>query len=201
MPNIMIHEQVAYNIAKHHKELNTKNFYLGALAPDAVNVNGFAPKEARWTSHLRDSNLKTWRQNIITYYYQEQNNYPSDFLTGYLIHILTDIIFDDYFYKEVTDKIKEAMKVEDPHPLLLDYMKIYAFKNKDSQFFREIKEKLKDPNYYSIRNISKDLLKEWTIKSLKIEKQTNNINPYITNELIENLSTQVLKEYNNIKRN
>ena len=45
MPNIFIHEKVAYNLAKENKYLDTPNFYLGVLAPDAVNLNGFAPKE------------------------------------------------------------------------------------------------------------------------------------------------------------
>ena len=67
MPNIMIHEKVAYNIAQKHKNLDTPNFYLGALAPDAVNLNGFASKEKRWTSHLRDKDLKVWRKNIIEF--------------------------------------------------------------------------------------------------------------------------------------
>ena len=68
MPNIFIHEKVAYNIAKENKYLDTPNFYLGVMAPDAVNLNGFAPKEERWTSHLRDKKLSTWRQNIIDFY-------------------------------------------------------------------------------------------------------------------------------------
>lgn len=33
MPNIMIHEKVAYTIAKQIKDLDTKEFYLGALSP------------------------------------------------------------------------------------------------------------------------------------------------------------------------
>ena len=44
MPNIIIHEKVAYNISKKYKSLANAEFYLGALAPDAVNLNGFAPK-------------------------------------------------------------------------------------------------------------------------------------------------------------
>ena len=73
MPNIMIHEKVAYTIAKQIKDLDTKEFYLGALSPDAVNVNGFASKEERWTSHIRDKDLNmrsTVHDTVMTELYK-----------------------------------------------------------------------------------------------------------------------------------
>ena len=42
MPTTGIHEEVAYLIANKYKKLDTSNFYLGAIAPDAVNINGLA---------------------------------------------------------------------------------------------------------------------------------------------------------------
>ena len=54
MPNIRIHEEVAFIYANKYKEYDNKEFYLGVLAPDSVNVEGFAAKIERWTSHQRD---------------------------------------------------------------------------------------------------------------------------------------------------
>ncbi len=199
MPNIMIHEKVAYNIAKKYKALDTTDFYLGALAPDAVNVNGFAPKEERWTSHCRDKNLNTWRSNIINFYKSEQVNYNHAFLTGYLIHILTDIIFDDYFYLDVTSKIKkDNSNIEDPHPLFLKCMDEYAKENMTAPFFLEIKEKLQNPIYYNILNITEDKLKNWTEKKLTEKITTSVVNKYVDDTLITELTSKVIAEYEKI---
>lgn len=199
MPNIFIHEKVAYNIAKENKYLDTPNFYLGVLAPDAVNLNGFAPKEERWTSHLRDKNLSTWRQNIISFYNKEKNNYDTKFLSGYLIHILTDIIFDDYFYDGVIDLIKKDYKdIEDAHPILRKSMDEYAIENKNDKIVEYIKNELAKANYISIRNISKEQLLSWSKKQLNYNEKSTNINPYITDDLIEKMTIQVSKEYFNI---
>lgn len=196
MPNIFIHEKVAYNIAKENKYLDTPNFYLGVLAPDAVNLNGFAPKEERWTSHLRDKNLSTWRQNIIDFYNKEKSNYASYFLDGYLIHILTDIIFDDHFYSNVIDLIKKDHKdIEDAHPLLLKSMNDYAIVNKDDKLVGHIKEKLNNADSLNIRNISKEQLLSWSKKQLNYNESSSITNPYITDDLIEKITTQVSKEY------
>ena len=196
MPNIFIHEKVAYNIAKENKYLDTPNFYLGVLTPDAVNLNGFAPKEERWTSHLRDKNLSTWRQNIIDFYNKEKSNYASYFLDGYLIHILTDIIFDDYFYSNVIDLIKKDHKdIEDAHPLLLKSMNDYAIVNKDDKLIGYIKEKLNNADSLNIRNISKEQLLSWSKKQLNYNESSSITNPYITDDLIEKITTQVSKEY------
>ena len=199
MPNIFIHEKVAYNIAKENKYLDTPNFYLGVLAPDAVNLNGFAPKEERWASHLRDKNLSTWRQNIIDFYNKENSNYASYFLDGYLIHILTDIIFDDYFYDGVIGLIKKDYKdIEDAHPILRKSMDEYAIENKNDKIVEYIKNELAKANYISIRNISKEQLLSWSKKQLNYNEKSTNINPYITDDLIEKITTQVSKEYFNI---
>ncbi len=202
MPNIFIHEKVAYNIAKENKYLDTPNFYLGVLAPDAVNLNGFASKEERWTSHLRDKNLSTWRQNIISFYNKEKNNYDSTFLSGYLIHILTDIIFDDYFYADVIDLIKKDYKdIEDAHPILIKSMDEYAIGNKNDKIVEYIKNELAKANYISIRNVSKEQLLSWSKKQLKYNESSKNVNPYITDNLIKKMTIQVSKEYFDIVNN
>lgn len=198
MPNIFIHEKVAYNIAKENKYLDTPNFYLGVLAPDAVNLNGFAPKEERWTSHLRDKNLSTWRQNIIDFYNKKKSNYASYFLDGYLIHVLTDIIFDDYFYDDVLSQIiKDYQGIDDPYSLVRESMDEYAIKNKNSEMIKYIKDKLSNATYTDVRNITKEKLLAWSQKQLVYGNYHKTSNAYITDELIEKLTEKVLQEYMN----
>ena len=109
MPTVLIHEEVAYNIAKKYQEHDNKDFYLGALAPDSVNLNGFAPKEVRWTSHLRKENLDEWLEKVKEFYNENKNKYNKYFLLGYVLHIITDIVHDKYFYQNIRNIIKEDM--------------------------------------------------------------------------------------------
>ena len=97
MPNVMIHEEVGYFISK---KINKKSYdyFLGLLAPDAPNTYGFGKKEDRWLAHQRKNDYNEWRNSLKEFYQKEKNNYPQNFLLGYITHILTDIIYDDYFY-------------------------------------------------------------------------------------------------------
>ena len=198
MPNIIIHEKVAYNISKKYKNLANGEFYLGAIAPDAVNLNGFASTEKRWTSHCRAKNLNAWRENITKFYFEQLNNYPNEFLTGYLIHILTDIVFDDYFYSDVTNKIKKDNPTKDPHPILLKCMDEYSRINMNSDFLKEIRLKIKNVIYYNILNISKEDLEAWSKKKLNEEITRTIENKYIDDALIAELTAKVINEYEKI---
>lgn len=188
MPNIMIHEEVGSFISK-RIHINSYEFFLGLLAPDSVNYNGFAEKEIRWTSHQRKKDLQEWKDYLNNFYIREKNNYPKDFIIGYYIHILTDIIYDEFLYAKVKEKIlKDNFKQEEAHEIMGQDMNKYYFPE-----IEEIKEILKsNNNSYDILNINKDLLLKWK------EKQINNFNnknssKYITEDIITILNEEVLK--------
>ena len=189
MPTTMIHEKIAYDLARKYPELDTSDFYLGILAPDTPNLHGFAPKEMRWTAHLRDSDLSIWKDNIKRFY-KETSTYPKNFLIGYCLHIYTDIIVDEKFYLPVTSKIKES----DSHQRYLLDMDYYGHNLKESNFFKEIKSKLEETSSYDIRNISaKDLT---LFKEQFLSKTYPNEEPkYITDELIKEIDSEIEKEY------
>lgn len=94
MPSLLIHLRVAYELKDKLLVENLPQFYLGTIAPDTVNLNGFAEKPIRWKAHLRDKNLDQWEQNISEFYQRQQKKQPKDYLLGYYVHILTDIVFD-----------------------------------------------------------------------------------------------------------
>ena len=197
MPIIAIHEEVASKLAKNDKTLDTKDFYLGALAPDAINLHYTkAPKELRWIAHQRKKDLNDWRQSLKEFYNKEKNNYPKNFLLGYITHILTDIIFDDYFYQDITDTmLKNNILSQETHDLMRKDMEYYAT---NSKYKSVIKENLSNQNtYYDILNISKENLKQFTEKNITTESETIE-SKYITEELLNNLTNRVneeLKEY------
>lgn len=109
MPSTMIHLVIAKNISEKFNVSNLGEFYLGAIAPDTVNLHGKAPKEVRYCAHLRDTNYDEWLKNVFEF--AKKNNelkekYP-DFFNGFLIHILTDIAWD----QTVQPKLFELMKL------------------------------------------------------------------------------------------
>lgn len=189
MPSAIIHEKVGYNIGKKYN-LNSYDYYLGLLAPDAPNLNGFAPKEERWPAHVRRKDLNEWREALLGFYLESKNNYPKDFLLGYYIHILTDIVFDDFFYKKIRKEINmQGNSKEDAHQIMSNDMEEYYFNE-----FDEIKELLKNnETSYSINNISKELLTSWKDKIINAPIKSNK-REFVTEEVVENLAHIVYEE-------
>ncbi len=192
MPTTIIHEIVGRKIANHYKYLDNYNFYLGCTAPDSVNLDGFAPKIDRWTAHLRDADLNVWKNNIISFYKSNKENYDLSFLKGYTTHILTDIIFDEKFYERVTyPMVQINLTGHDAHKYMLEEMNAYGRNNEDYNYTINILNKSNET--YSIRNISKELLYNW--KQKIINQQLPDITPkFITESIVEELYEEVEKE-------
>ena len=163
MPSELIHLKVAYKVQKKIKKLNLNMYYSGILCPDSVNINGFADKQIRWSSHLRDKDLDTWQKNVITFYKENKNKIEKDYLFGFLVHILTDIEFDRYFeiYKKThnnlpTDKIFEDYQLQ---------IRLYEENNLNSLFWRnKVLKKLTNPYGQNVNNLSEDLVKNYINK-------------------------------------
>ena len=189
MPNIMIHEEVGYFLSKRIGK-NSYNYYLGILTPDAVNLNGFAPKIDRWTSHLRSKNYSEWRCNIKEFYYSNIDKINKDFLLGYFIHVLTDIIYDDFIYLDVREKIiNDGISLEDSHNTMRNDMDNYYFDE-----INNIIEILKSSNdSYDINNISYEMLDKWKNKCIN-DFSNNNSSKYITDDVIDLLNKKVYEE-------
>lgn len=190
MPNIMIHEKIGYELSK---QLNTNSYdyYLGLLSPDTPNLYGFGPKEERWKSHVRKKDLNEWRKSLKDFYINNKENYNKNFLLGYIIHILTDIIFDDYFYLDIRKEIIKNNNCDNDkaHIIMRQDMNKYYFNE-----FEDIKRILSSSNNsYSILNNTKDNILKW--KNLNIEVNiTNNTSEYIDEKIINDLVDKVLKE-------
>ena len=181
MPEINIHEKVAYEISKKYN-LNSRDFFLGNLAPDSVNIDGFAAKEERWSSHVRRKDRNEWREELRKFYEKEKDNYPKDFMLGYITHILTDIIHDDYLYLKQRRQIKKDYDCDNDkaHLILREDMEKYRFKE-----WNEIINILESSNeFYDILNISKELEEKWLNKKV-LEYLDDNKSIYQTDEDIK----------------
>lgn len=164
----MIHEKIGYLLSKELK-INSYDYYLGLLAPDSPNLYGFAEKKVRWQAHVRQKDLQEWRKSLLDFYKNNQKNYPKDFLLGYFIHILTDIVYDDYFYLPITDQIKKDFPSSNTHELLRMDMDKYHFE--EIEIIKEILEK--ETKTYSINGIEKEQMQKWKEKQLATFVKSN----------------------------
>ena len=193
MPNVMMHEEVGYFLSNKLNK-NSYNYYLGLLAPDSPNTYGFGKKEDRWLAHQRRREYNEWRNSLKEFYNQEKNNYNEDFLLGYYIHILTDIIYDDFLYLKVREEIlKDGYSLEESHDIMRNDMDKYYFNE-----IEEVKNILsKENETFEINGINKELMSKWKDKVLE-EFTNKNESIYITKELINTLNELVYKEVSNL---
>ena len=197
MPSSNIHLKVAYELNK-RLNINSIDFIVGNIAPDAVNINGFAPREERWPAHLRDKDLDTWIENAKTFYKQNEGKIDNNFLLGYTSHLLTDVLHDKYLYMNQKEQILKDTKcnIEDAHDILREDMNNYSFKE-----FYEIKDSLLEyENRYEILNIDKEKLNKWIRIVVNIYRE-NKVSKYQKDEdieflieKIENILKQLLKK-------
>lgn len=184
----MIHEKVGdYLSTKINKD--SYEYYLGLLAPDTPNLEGFAPKEERWMAHQRRKDYGEWRKSLKEFYAKEKNNYNEDFIIGYYIHILTDIVFDDFLYLKVRDEIEKTYSREESHNIMRSDMDKYYFEG-----IERIKKVLKESNNtYNILNVKEEKLLLWKEKQVNLFSKKNGA-IYINENVIEELQEQVFKE-------
>ncbi len=97
MPGPITHLKAVHYYDKAYKGAFGASLYLGAISPDSVNINGHAPKQKRWPAHLRHSDLKVWCENAKAFYNVNKGRVDEAFLRGYILHILTDILWDKEF--------------------------------------------------------------------------------------------------------
>lgn len=189
MPSIMIHEKVGYDLSK-KLHISSYDYYLGLLAPDAPNLNGFAPKEERWMAHQRKQDYEEWKQSLVQFYQKEKNNYSRDFLIGYAIHILTDIVYDDLLYLKIRERILKDYSMEEAHQVMGLDMEHYSFPE-----IHEIQNILSGSNQsYDILNITKDTMLLWKEKRMSQVNETYNCK-YLNDGDVSFLSEQVFKEF------
>lgn len=195
MPNTAVHEEVGYYLSK-KLDTSSYEYYLGLMAPDAVNVEHFANKQERWTSHVRDKDLNIWKENLKKFYKEEKNKINNDFLLGYTIHILTDIVYDEYFEEKIHKEILKNNQEKDYWYIKWSDMDKYSFKEQST--INTIL--LKNNNYIEIKNITKEKLLKWKEKYLKNQSNLNK-SLYFNQKIIDNLNIRVEEELKEIITN
>lgn len=109
MASTGMHLYVGYLLARETGGIaSPPQFYLGCVAPDCVNMDGFAKKETRWAAHLRSADLSRWYSNIGRFYAGQLRPGADDsLLLGYAVHCITDVAWDEHFHGRVWDGMEK----------------------------------------------------------------------------------------------
>lgn len=172
MPSILFHECVGYKFAKKHKKYDTNDFYLGIIIPDAVNAYGFASKEKRWKAHFRDESLEKWKDNVLNFYKINYNKYENNYLIGYLVHILTDILCDKIYRENLyPDLLKKGFDYESAYLYYEKGIKQFEKSNINEDWWEEVKRSFNIAKKIPINEIDEKMIEDWI--NYTLEKYQN----------------------------
>jgi hypothetical protein len=161
MPACMVHLYIGYRFQKScHLIQNKSQFYLGCIAPDAVNLDGFAPKDVRYSAHLRKPELEDWMQNVIDFYSNQKGKLDRDFLLGYILHIYSDIAWDKKFDSILWNALKEqGLPLEQQFSARWEELFAFDQTQFDTKWWNEeVSPELQKAKAIPINNIEADLI-------------------------------------------
>ena len=196
MPTPIIHLKIGYEYAKKYKQYDNAQFYLGLIAPDAINLHGFAEKEKRWSAHIRDKDLKIWKSNITNFYMQNKENFDNNYIYGYLFHVLTDIYFDEKNPTSLFPKIESKVGKEKIREEYKNQMDLYERSQLNTEWCKNVENELKNSKAETINNIEKYNIEQWKEFLLKeyhqkSEAQNELINQQYIDEILEELENYI----------
>lgn len=154
MPASLTHLLVGWEYQKKYPVDKVEQFYLGCVAPDCVNVGGFASKEVRMKAHLRDWDLEKWKQNAKVFYQRQTGNMEESYLLGYILHIFTDIMWDECFEQ----RLKEGLAALGLHKEEVEQQRWsehyrFEYTQMEEDWWKEVVEALKRATPVPINNL------------------------------------------------
>ncbi len=195
MPSILFHELIGYKFTKIHKEYKTPLFFLGVMVPDAVNAYGFASKEDRWRTHLRNKNLDIWENNLIKFYNENKMKYENDYLLGYFIHVITDIICDRIFQDSIyPDLLSKGIEKELIYKYYENDLKKLENSNINSEWWIFCKKAFLSAEIIEINGMNKKMIIDWIqYVTNNYEKRKYEKNEYLTEIFEKNVLEKIEK--------
>lgn len=164
MPGPITHLKVACEFFNSRSDgfLSAPQLYLGSVSPDSVNIYGHAPKSERWPAHLRDADLDIWLQKAVSFYNENSEFSDQSFLCGYIIHIVTDIVWDRCFDKKLFLLMAEN-GVSKEHFKEERWQEIYGFEDRQRSmpWAAEVLAELSASTPRSLGTVKSEMLAVW----------------------------------------
>lgn len=188
MPSSIVHLFVAALIKERLNIHSTPQFYLGAISPDAVNLDGFASEKVRYTAHLRSKNVSEWLENIKDFAENNAVFYKDnrDFFKGFLVHLLTDIAWDEEVQPRLFDELlKNGTSQENLKSRKWD--ELFSFNSRlfNHPLWQKIKPQLEISKSIGISTIDESLLEKFKQKVLLEDEQSKISNSENAVEILE----------------
>ncbi len=195
MPGPITHLETAYYYNKMSGNLFGGELYLGSISPDSVNVRGHAPKQKRWPAHLRDADLDKWQANAAVFYNVNKGKVDEAFLRGYIIHILTDIVWDRSFDMPLYNLLHNA-GVADEELKEERWNEIYGYEQtqlKSAWFKKEVLPRFTSSKAATVGTLKLNELEEWQKNVANLEVPKGKPPRFVDKTLIEMLCLQVFE--------
>lgn len=194
MPGSITHLKTAYFYNVKHGSDNEGKLYLGSIVPDSVNIDGHAPKSLRWPAHLRDGNLDIWQKNAVEFYKARKFDTDADYLKGYILHILTDIVWDRSFDMSLYALLSNS-GVPENRLKECRWEEIYAYER--TQFGEKwLKEdclpKLGSAVAEDIGTLDKATVERWKRKVCLLENESKKPPEFVDEEFMNGLFNSVI---------
>ena len=205
MPSAVVHLKAAYDLKDILSVKDTGQFYVGAVSPDAVNIDGFAPQDVRYPAHIRSTDYAQWKHNVADYITDKSDDYKNntDFFKGFLLHILTDIFWDELVQPLLFSALQEngaaAQQLRE-----LKWQELYRFNAAlaGDWLYKEVLPKIGEVTRFDgISTVTPDLLEKYVrhLTTDYMEKKAIDEKPLILSERmlapVEQACVEFLKKY------
>lgn len=164
MATTFMHLYVARVVAENFHISDKSQYYLGVIAPDSVNLDGFAEKAVRWESHIRDKDFMKWYEKVSAFYRKNRGTFPDrDLLLGYAVHILTDLAWDGYYFNVIRPHMLslENPPIPDWQACVQDCFRYEGSQIHADWWEHEVKEQLRRARPLGIHSVSAELLERY----------------------------------------
>ena len=200
MPYPMSHIYIAKTILPYIYISKESQYYLGIIIPNATDS---IERDTHLNNRIDKSDMgyyiKKWESNVIEFYNKYITKYNFDFLSGYCIHLMSDI----YYKKNVTIPYVQYHKKNKTQNAILKYSlennkvdyEIFSNYNYERELFI-IKENSIKFNFKNIvfRNEMNEIIDNYiNIRYCNNYNYKNIVNEYITYDLIMDNNSKTIE--------
>ena len=144
MPSFPVHLVVADMLAGEINIHDMPGFLLGTIAPDSVNLKGFASQQLRYGAHIRDVDYAVWKKQLTDFYRTNKQAFADriDFLKGYLFHCITDIAWDEAVQPQLFGFLQKQGELSREQITKLKWEELFRFNSQlvgRQDFLRSVK--------------------------------------------------------------
>jgi hypothetical protein len=172
MPSIAVHLTIAHAAAQTLGICDMPQFYMGNIAPDAVNVGGFAPADVRYAAHIRSRSYSEWKNGIAAYRAAHSDEYAlcPDFLSGVLFHLYTDIAWDETIQPQLFEHLRgRGFAEKELNARKWDELKGFDGVLSEKPAYKEAVAALKIAEPHAVTTVTAEQLSQWRDKIVSLE--------------------------------